>query len=65
MVLSLKNQPLPNCLNRSDWLKSALKSALDRDSVDAANDAEILADLLGRRCNSLLMVAEQHLLGLG
>ena len=49
----------------SDWLKSALKSALDRDSVDAANDAEILADLLGRRCNSLLMGATQHLLGLG
>lgn len=49
----------------SDWLKSALKSALDRDSVDAANDAEILADLLGRRCNSLLMGATQHLLGQG
>ncbi|WP_343177177.1 hypothetical protein [Pseudomonas sp. 4810-S13] len=49
----------------SDWLKSALKSALDRDSVDAANDAEILADLLGRRCNSLLMGATQHLLGKG
>ncbi|WP_202879040.1 MULTISPECIES: hypothetical protein [unclassified Pseudomonas] len=49
----------------SEWLKSALKSALDRDCVDAANDAEILADLLGRRCNSLLMGATQHLLGQG
>jgi len=34
----------------SDWLKKALRSALDRDVVDAANDAEVLAQLLNARC---------------
>lgn len=30
----------------SQWLRDALRSALDRDAVDAANDAEFLAKLL-------------------
>jgi hypothetical protein len=38
----------------SFWLKEALSSALDRDPVDAANDAEVLAQLLGRRCQEIL-----------
>lgn len=38
----------------SFWLKNALRSALARDPVDAANDAEILARLLDRRCRSIL-----------
>lgn len=38
----------------SFWLKAALGSALGRDPVDAANDAEVLARLLGRRCWSIL-----------
>lgn len=33
----------------SAWLKSALESALLRDPVDAANDAEALASLLVAR----------------
>ena len=36
------------------WLKEALSSALDRDPVDAANDAEVLDQLLGRRCQEIL-----------
>ena len=36
------------------WLKSALCSALSRDPIDAANDSEILARLLERRCDRLL-----------
>jgi hypothetical protein len=36
------------------WLKSALRSALSRDPVDAANDAVILARLLELRCDRLL-----------
>lgn len=36
------------------WLKSALRSALSRDPVDAANDSEILARLLELRCDRLL-----------
>jgi hypothetical protein len=37
----------------SFWLKAALRSALGRDPVDAANDAEVLARLLDRRCRSM------------
>lgn len=36
------------------WLKAALRSALYRDPVDAANDSEILARLLERRCTQIL-----------
>jgi len=38
----------------SFWLKEALCSALVRDPVDAANDAEVLARLLDRHCRSIL-----------
>jgi len=38
----------------SFWLKEVLQSALGRDPVDAANDAEILARLLVERCRSIL-----------
>lgn len=38
----------------SAWLKQALESALERDPVDAANDAEVLTELLARRCDQLL-----------
>ena len=32
------------------WLKTALRLALERDPVDAANDAEVLYKVLARRC---------------
>ena len=38
----------------SSWLKDALRSALPRDPIDAANDAEILARLLDRQCRTTL-----------
>ena len=38
----------------SKWLKDALRSAMLRDPVDVANDAEYLASLLAARCNALL-----------
>lgn len=38
----------------SSWLKRALGAALTRDPVDAANDAEVLAQLLDRRCRQIL-----------
>ena len=38
----------------SDWLKSSLEKAIHRDCVDAANDAEILHDLLAARCDEAL-----------
>jgi hypothetical protein len=38
----------------SSWLKNTLREALLRDPVDAANDAEVLAKLLDRRCREIL-----------
>ena len=38
----------------SIWLKTALRSALCRDPVDAAHDSEILARLLEERCDKIL-----------
>ncbi len=37
----------------SFWLKEALQAALQRDPVDAANDAELLASVLAKRCTGL------------
>lgn len=49
----MPNQPLANRIlavlnepSTSDWLKNAVKSAFNRDAVDAVNDAELLAELL-------------------
>jgi hypothetical protein len=41
----------------SFWLKSALCEALTRDPVDAANDAEVLAQVLDQRCRKILRSA--------
>jgi len=38
----------------SNWLKTALKEALRRDPVDAANDAEVLFTVLNKRSNEAL-----------
>ena len=38
----------------SFWLKTALQSSLSRDPVDAAHDSDVLARLLGRRCDEIL-----------
>jgi hypothetical protein len=38
----------------SFWLKEALRTALARDPVDAANDAEVLARLLDGRWRNIL-----------
>jgi hypothetical protein len=38
----------------SRWLQAALREALRRDPVDAANDAEFLAQLLAARCDDIL-----------
>jgi len=39
----------------SFWLRDALRRALARDPVDAANDAEVLCRLLARRCDEILV----------
>ena len=38
----------------SYWLKDALKTALNRDRVDASHDAELLAAVLGERTKKAL-----------
>ena len=43
----------------SNWLKNALMAALQRDAVDAANDSAVLAALLDRRADALLMCCRQ------
>ena len=38
----------------SFWLRDALETALNRDCVDAANDAELLYHILNNRCKEIL-----------
>jgi hypothetical protein len=42
----------------STWLKNAIRTALDRDLVDAANDAEYLAVILKARARAMRIGAE-------
>ncbi|MCW0235753.1 MAG: hypothetical protein OJJ21_19290 [Ferrovibrio sp.] len=43
----------------SEWLQAALRSALERDAVDAANDAAVLLRVLMRRAEELPEIAVQ------
>jgi hypothetical protein len=43
------------------WLKDALQAALQRDPVDAAQDAELLALVLASRADSLLVAGAARL----
>lgn len=43
----------------STWLRDALTQALQRDPIDAANDAEVLSELLSARCDQLLQQAKR------
>jgi hypothetical protein len=45
----------------SHWLKNALTSALDRDPVDAVNDAELLAMVLGHQAGQIKTTAQAAL----
>ena len=47
-----KNNEIADLLKNpaaSNWLKTALRTALSRDVADAANDARLLSDVLERR----------------
>ena len=44
----------------SFWLQDALKTALRRDCVDAANDAEFLSDLMRARADSVLSLGGRY-----
>ncbi|HCF7061476.1 TPA: hypothetical protein NIJ11_006076 [Pseudomonas aeruginosa] len=47
----------------SNWLKQSLKDALPRDSVDAANDAQVLFELLAHRSEEELRAAAHAVAG--
>lgn len=47
-----KAEEILSAPDASFWLKTALQSALLRDPVDAANDAEVLAAVLADRCKA-------------
>lgn len=53
-IIELMNQP-----STSTWLKTALQSALSRDCVDVANDAEVLRNILDRHAAEKLGVSVQ------
>ena len=42
------------------WTKSALRQARDRDPVDAASDAALVARLLGDRADAMLADLERR-----
>ena len=42
----------------STWMKLALTTALNRDPVDAVNDAELLAMVLGHRAEQISAAAK-------
>lgn len=46
-------QNLLSAPDTSYWLKQSITAALARDCVDAANDAELLADLLVKRSKAI------------
>lgn len=54
MAEQLEVDQVPSDPAASFWLKDALRSALARDPVDAANDAEVLFRLLDERCHKIL-----------
>lgn len=53
--------PIPKCeqlLEQHDvsyWLKNALRAAMERDPVDAVNDAELLAEVLRQRASGVVI----------
>ncbi len=63
IVARLSRRPVRNAMpvarvfadpSASFWLRDALRTALDRDLVDAAADARVLADILDERCTQAL-----------
>ena len=56
-------EELLNSLESSRWIAAALRSALDRDPVDAAADAELLAKVLAKRANDMLEASRESMSG--
>jgi hypothetical protein len=47
----------------SNWLKTSLETAMNRDPVDAANDAAHLAELLNQRADASLRAETTNITG--
>jgi hypothetical protein len=60
MTIDEEIRAVINAPDTSHWLRQALNSALERDSIDAANDADFLSDLLGRRYSACLQIATKE-----
>lgn len=56
MAIESEIQAVLDSPDGSDWLKHCLRTALARDCVDAANDAQVLSELLDRLTASRLGV---------
>lgn len=54
MSIDSEIQSVISAPTTSGWLRRSLEQALSRDCVDAANDAEVLYELLARRCDGYL-----------
>lgn len=44
----------------SEWVRQVLRTAMQRDCVDAANDAEVVAAVLARRVDAYLAGAGER-----
>jgi hypothetical protein len=53
MTIESTIEEVLNDKSASNWLKSSLRSALARDVLDAANDAEMLFFILSQRLSEL------------
>ena len=60
MTIDEEIRAVINAPDTSHWLRQALNSALERDSIDVANDADFLSDLLGRRYSACLQIATKE-----
>ncbi len=54
LTAAIEGEEILDDPSASDWLKDALRSALERDPVDALNDALVLAATLEGRLRIVL-----------
>lgn len=61
MSITAEMEALIESPDTSNWLKSALRSALTRDCTDAVSDAEVLYRILDRHAEATLEAARATL----
>ncbi|ENZ77707.1 MULTISPECIES: hypothetical protein [Ralstonia] len=58
--MTLTDQKIQQVLNdpgTSSWLKTALRAQIQRDPVDAANDADVLAEIMREKLAEVFAAA--------